>query len=93
MSAPATVSHLDLRGAPEEWLRLIARVDDDVLTDLRAWDLVDGQPVEARVHLDLRASTASEEPHSDATDASIARTRAAEARAIAPFLPGLHLDA
>ena len=46
VSAPATVSHLDLRGAPEEWLRLIARVDDDVLTDLRAWDLVDGQPVE-----------------------------------------------
>ena len=93
VSAPATVSHLDLRGAPEEWLRLIARVDDDVLTDLRAWDLVDGRPSEALVHLDLRASASPGGPHGAAHDPGAARTCAAEARAIAPFLPGLHLDA
>ena len=49
----ACPSHLDMEGTPAGWVQLIARVDDGVLTDLKAWDAVDGRRVEASVFVDL----------------------------------------
>lgn len=52
----ACPSHLDFEGTPDGWVQLIARVDDGVLTDLRAWDSVDGEAVEAKVYMDVGTS-------------------------------------
>ncbi len=49
----ACPSQLDLEGTPAGWVQLIARVDDGVLTDLKAWDLEDGRQVEAPVFMDV----------------------------------------
>lgn len=49
---PATPSRLDVEGTQPGWTQLIARVDDGVLTDLKAWDTVDGELEESKVVMD-----------------------------------------
>ena len=49
---PASPSRLDTEGSQPGWTQLIARVDDGVLTDLKAWDTVDGELEESKVFMD-----------------------------------------
>lgn len=68
----ACPSQLDLQGTPAGWIQLIARVDDGVLTDLKAWDAEDGRKVEARVFMDVAPDRdAPAGPH--AAELSVAR--------------------
>ncbi len=74
LGAPARPSHLDLEGTPSTWIQLITRMDDGVVTDLRAWETVEGQVQETRVFVDddLHDSSADGRPHAHAWSGAVA---------------------
>lgn len=61
---PARPSRLDTEGSQPGWTQLIARVDDGVLTDLKAWDTVDGELEESKVFTDPSLERAKDAPAS-----------------------------
>ncbi|MGB0332197.1 MAG: Mov34/MPN/PAD-1 family protein, partial [Planctomycetota bacterium] len=61
---PASPSRLDAEGSQPGWTQLIARVDDGVLTDLKAWDTVDGELEESEVFMDPTLEATKDAPTS-----------------------------
>lgn len=61
---PASPSRLDAEGSQPGWTQLIARVDDGVLTDLKAWDTVDGELEESKVFMDPSLEASKDAPAS-----------------------------